>query len=540
MSAFDFLVLAPGVPYNFQPHTVVLNAQKYNVEIIGDLELLSRSGHQIKTIGITGTNGKSTTTALMNHVLSECGLKTAMGGNIGKPVMDLELTDDMDALILEISSYQMDLCPTFRPNISILLNITPDHLDRHGSMAAYVAAKAKILEGDGLAIIGIDDDYTMSLFDMAFCKGERKIIPISTRSSIPEGVFVKDNILKCNTHGEDSEIGNLSGLKTLKGTHNQQNTACVYTACKEMGLDEGSILNAFSTYPGLAHRQYLITVKDDVSYINDTQKKSIPTIIHESNAVLGKANAYLAPKADRIAVAWNNISGLGESDSVRVVVTGNPVRPDIAALYNKPYPALEQDGVLRIFVMGGSQGARVFGEVIPQMVNNLSADHKARLEIVQQCREDDIEEVRQAYKESGVKAELVTFFDNVAERLEKCHLFIGRSGASTVSEVVTAGRPAIFVPYPHHKDQQQKRNADAVFDAGGAWVMTQEGFTVDALLARIETFLQSPEALFNAAENARTCGKPDAARKLGNVVTALASGWDKDANKTFDLTQGRD
>lgn len=270
------------------------------------------------------------------------------------------------------------------------------------------------------------------------------------------------------------------------------------------------------------------------------QKKNIPTIIHEQNAILGKANSYLAPKADRIATAWPNISGMNESDSVRAVVTGNPVRPDIAALYNKPYPSLEQDGVLRIFVMGGSLGASVFGDIIPKMVDNLSSAHKARLEIVQQCRAENIEDVRSAYKAAGVKAELATFFDNVADRLERCHLVIARSGASTVSEVATAGRPAIFVPYPHHKDQQQKRNADAIFDAGGAWVMTQDGFTVEALLARIETFLQNPESLFNAAENARTCGKPDAARKLGNVVTALASGWDKSANKTFDLTQGYD
>ena len=270
------------------------------------------------------------------------------------------------------------------------------------------------------------------------------------------------------------------------------------------------------------------------------QKKSVPTIIHEQNAILGKANAYLTPKADRIALAWQKVEGMSESDAVRVVVTGNPVRPDIAALYNKPYPSLEQDGPLCVFVMGGSQGASIFSEVLPEMVSELSTSHKARLEIVQQCREEDIEKAREAYKAAGVKAELATFFDNVAEQLEHCHLVIARSGAGTVSEVATAGRPAIFVPYPYHKDQQQKRNADAVFDAGGAWVMTQDGFTVEALLARIETLLQNPEALFNAAENARSCGRPDAARKLGNLVTALASGWDKSANKTFDLTQGHD
>lgn len=270
------------------------------------------------------------------------------------------------------------------------------------------------------------------------------------------------------------------------------------------------------------------------------QKKNIPTIIHEQNAILGKANAYLAPKADRIALAWPNVQGMNESDAVRSVVVGNPVRPDIAALYNKPYPSLEQDGVLRIFVLGGSQGASIFSDVLPQVVDNLSTSHKSRLHIVQQCRQEDIDRVDAAYREAGVKAELAPFFDDVAKKLENSHLVIARSGAGTVAEVTTAGRPAIFVPYPYHKDQQQKRNADAVFDAGGAWVMTQEGFTVDALLARIETFLQNPEALFNAAENARTCGKPDAARKLGNIVTAMASGWDKKANVTFDLTQGRD
>ncbi len=272
--------------------------------------------------------------------------------------------------------------------------------------------------------------------------------------------------------------------------------------------------------------------------VQAAQKKNVATIIHEQNAILGKANAYLAPKADRIALSWPNVAGINESDAVRSVVVGNPVRPDIAELFNKPYPALEQDGPLRIFVMGGSQGASIFSEVLPAMVKNLSTAHKARLEIVQQCREDDLAQVEKEYLEAGIKAELKSFFDDVPTQLQKAHLVISRSGAGTVAEVTTAGRPAIFVPYPHHKDQQQKRNADTVFDAGGAWVMTQEGFTVDALLARIETFLQNPEALFNAAENARSCGKPDAARKLGNLVTAMASGWDKRANKTFDLTQG--
>lgn len=257
------------------------------------------------------------------------------------------------------------------------------------------------------------------------------------------------------------------------------------------------------------------------------QTMKIPTVIHEQNAILGRANVFLAPKADRIAVAWRHVEGLESTDEARAVVTGNPVRPDISGLYNKPYPTIEQDGPLRIFITGGSQGASIFSEVLPEALSKLPEQYRARLDIAQQCREEDLLRVKAIYEHAGIKADLRPFFKDMALQFEKCHLVIARSGAGTVSEVTTAGRPAIFVPYPHHADQQQKRNADSVSDAGGAWVMTQNGFTVEALTARLETFLQTPETLFRAAENARSCGRPDAARKLGNIVMALASGWDK-------------
>jgi UDP-N-acetylglucosamine--N-acetylmuramyl-(pentapeptide) pyrophosphoryl-undecaprenol N-acetylglucosamine transferase len=255
------------------------------------------------------------------------------------------------------------------------------------------------------------------------------------------------------------------------------------------------------------------------------QIKKIPTVIHEQNAILGRANVFLAHKADKIAVAWAHVEGLESSDESRAIVTGNPVRPDISGLYNKPYPTIEQDGMLRIFITGGSQGASVFADVVPNALIKLSSAYRARLDIVQQCHQDDIPRVQKMYDDAGIKCDLRPFFKDMALQLEKCHLVVARSGAGTVSEVTTAGRPAIFVPYPHHADQQQKRNADAVADAGGAWVMTQNGFTPDALMTRLETFLQNPETLFRAAENARSCGRPDAARKLGNIVMALASGW---------------
>lgn len=264
------------------------------------------------------------------------------------------------------------------------------------------------------------------------------------------------------------------------------------------------------------------------------QKMKVHTIIHEQNAILGRANAMLAPKADRIALSMSHIHGLEESDVPRATVTGNPIRDQIAALYSKPYPTVQADGIIRIVVMGGSLGAHIFSEIVPQALVKLSAEHRARIQIVQQCRADDLQNVQAMYERAGIHAELHEFIKDIPVELAQAHLVIARSGASTVAEVTTAGRPAIFVPYPHHPDQQQKINADAVADVGGAWVMTQNGFTPEAVLARIETFLQNPETLFRAAENARSIGRPDAARRLGNLVTAMASGWDKNTGKTAE------
>jgi UDP-N-acetylglucosamine--N-acetylmuramyl-(pentapeptide) pyrophosphoryl-undecaprenol N-acetylglucosamine transferase len=300
----------------------------------------------------------------------------------------------------------------------------------------------------------------------------------------------------------------------------------------------GKIKGAVNLGVGLLQAQRLVSrLKPDavigfggypsVPGVYAAQKQKIPTIIHEQNAIIGKANVFLAPKASRIALSLPVLSGLEDNDKTRAEITGNPVRPDIAALFTEPYPNLKEDGPVHILVMGGSLGAKVFSDIVPRTLARLPAVYRSRLHVVQQCRPDDLETVRGIYAESQIKAELDVFFDDIAGKLKECHLVIARSGASTVAEVTTAGRPAIFVPYPHHKDQQQKMNADSVADAGGAWVMAENGFTQEALLARIETFLQNPQVLFRAAEKARSCGRPDAARKLGNLVTALVSGWNE-------------
>lgn len=271
LSGFAFLLLAPGVPYVFEPHPVVENAQKYDLEIIGDLELLHRMGHGIHTIGITGTNGKSTTTSLITHVLNACGRKAVMAGNIGVPVCDLYFDGDEQFLVLEMSSYQLDLCPTFSPDTSIVLNITPDHLDRHGSMKNYVEAKGKILKGNGRAIISVDDDFTNKLFDDAFCSGQRLMTPVSVRMPIPEGVHVSDGQLFENSRGENQYLADLSNLPTLKGRHNHQNIACSYAALKPLNIDLNDCINALESFSGLAHRQYVAGKINGVTFVNDSK-----------------------------------------------------------------------------------------------------------------------------------------------------------------------------------------------------------------------------------------------------------------------------
>ncbi|MGE0744348.1 MAG: undecaprenyldiphospho-muramoylpentapeptide beta-N-acetylglucosaminyltransferase [Rhodospirillales bacterium] len=251
-------------------------------------------------------------------------------------------------------------------------------------------------------------------------------------------------------------------------------------------------------------------------------RAGLPTLIHEQNAVLGRANRLLAGRVTRIAISFAAVSGLRPQDAAKTVLTGAPVRPEIAALASRPWPAFE--GTLRVLVLGGSQGARVLSEVIPHAVARLAAELRARLSIAQQCRPEDIEAARAVYAGCGADVELATFFDDVPHRLAATHLFIGRAGASTCAEVTAAGRPAILVPYLHATDDHQTANARQIEAAGAAWVMPQGAFTAEALAARLEALLADPAALAAAAERSRAIGKPDAAARLADAVEALAGG----------------
>ncbi len=270
------LVLAPGVPLHFpKPHPVVQAAKTLEMEIICDLEILHRCQHGRKTIGITGTNGKSTTTALVAHIFEEAGKSIAMGGNIGAAVLGLDLPDEDGFFVLEISSYQMDLCPTFRPDISVILNITPDHLDRHGNFKNYAAAKERIFEGEGLAIISLDDEPCRKIYErlIAFENGKRRVRPFSFEGSVENGVYVDRGVLFDARDGEGKEAGTIDGFTTLRGSHNHQNAAAAFAICasKDVGMAADEILKHMQTFSGLPHRQYQTRVVNGIPYINDSK-----------------------------------------------------------------------------------------------------------------------------------------------------------------------------------------------------------------------------------------------------------------------------
>lgn len=244
----------------------------------------------------------------------------------------------------------------------------------------------------------------------------------------------------------------------------------------------------------------------------------VRNIIHEQNAVIGKANLTVARGAHKIAISLPRVIGLSSEEQSRVAITGNPVREEIRKLYDEPYPQPTPDQRFNIFLIGGSQGASVFSDVVPEALSRLSEPDRARLHVVQQCRAGEESRTIDSYQKSGVSCEVQPFFYDVPDQLRKSHLVIARSGASTVAEVTMAGRPAIFVPYPWHKDQQQKMNADVIADNGGAWVMAQDGFTPDSLHARLLTFLQDPGILTRAAVKSKDCAMPNAAQTLADLI----------------------
>ena len=246
-----------------------------------------------------------------------------------------------------------------------------------------------------------------------------------------------------------------------------------------------------------------------------------PTVIHEQNAVLGRVNRFLAGRVDAIATAYAHVDRLAEKHEAKVHLVGNPVREEVLSLRDEPFPPFTEEGLLRILVTGGSQGARVLSEVVPDGLAMLPPALRCRLQVSQQCRPEDIEAVRERYAAHDIPAELGTYFEDMDKRLADTHLFIGRAGASTVAELTVVGRPAILVPLPIATDDHQAANVREIVAAGGARAIRQEKFTPAELAKQIQAMAQHPETLATAAHAAWNCGYANAAADLADLVESF-------------------
>jgi UDP-N-acetylmuramoylalanine--D-glutamate ligase len=272
------LILSPGVPLTHPaPHDIVAKARASNAEVIGDVELFAREirpegKNRAPVIAITGTNGKSTTTALAGHILNSCGFDAQIGGNIGKPVLELSPPTAKTIYVLEVSSYQIDLSRGLKPDVAMLSNITPDHIDRHGSVEGYAAVKTRLLEqaAGGIAVIGVDDALTSSIYTKISASGQNAV-PVSVGKVLGRGVFALEGTLYDAQSGRANRIADLSNASHLPGAHNWQNAALAYAATKTYARDPRAVASAIIDFPGLAHRIEDVGRIGLVRFVNDSK-----------------------------------------------------------------------------------------------------------------------------------------------------------------------------------------------------------------------------------------------------------------------------
>lgn len=278
------LVLSPGIPLTHpKPHPVVELAREYNVPIVGEVELLYRACPEATYIGITGTNGKSTTTTLIGHILQEAGVECQVGGNLGTPALALQPLGKSGVFVLEMSSYQLDLLHTTQFNVAILLNITPDHLDRHGDIAGYIAAKQHIFErmtADDVAIVEEAVSGQLSVVS--------KLVKISAEKELADGVYVKDGVLYDTATIHNSPF-TIHHITSLTGRHNWQNAAAAYAATKAIGVSSEKIYAAMQNFAGLRHRLQLVSTINGVKFINDSKATNADAT---ANALAPYQNIY--------------------------------------------------------------------------------------------------------------------------------------------------------------------------------------------------------------------------------------------------------
>lgn len=274
-STIDSFVLAPGVPLTHpKPHWTAEIAQENDTEIIGDIEIFVRE-RRVRApdspfIAITGTNGKSTTTALISHIIGSAELNIQMGGNIGTAVLSLDEPHIDNIYVVECSSYQIDLAPSLNPSAGVLLNLTPDHLDRHGSMEHYASVKERLVAQSDFAVIGQDDEYCQKIQERLVEKGV-DVFTISTSTNLENGIFLDDTFLIETKGGISRVVADLDGIETLRGKHNAQNAAAAVAVCQVIGLPEQDIVHGLKSFPGLMHRMQPIAKLSNIQFINDSK-----------------------------------------------------------------------------------------------------------------------------------------------------------------------------------------------------------------------------------------------------------------------------
>lgn len=357
----DFIVWSPGIPHTYpEPHPIAIRARAEGIKIISDIDILSISVPDTEYIGITGTNGKSTTTALIGHTLKEFR-PTQIGGNIGFPVLDMEQLDNSGTYVLEMSSYQTELSQDFSPIGTVFLNITPDHLYRHGGMQGYIDAKKKIFSKPYLglrkpfAVIGIDTEDSYDIYEELDEDNIWTAIPVSTQKKLDKGVYVEDSVLFEVRDGLSTPITDLNEFQYLRGKHNHENIACSYAIIRQLyGYEPQKIIQAMHSFTGLAHRQYLVRKIDNVSYINDSKATN--------------ADATLRALACFHHIYW--------------ILGGQPKEGGLNGLED---------------YMGRVQHAYLIGEAAPEFAiwlekNNVSYTHCGTLEVATQKAHKDAQE----------------------------------------------------------------------------------------------------------------------------------------------------
>ncbi|GGH27474.1 UDP-N-acetylmuramoylalanine--D-glutamate ligase [Alsobacter metallidurans] len=319
-SSFSALILSPGVPLTHPaPHWTVEKARAAGIEIIGDVELFCRERAAIAPdapfIAITGTNGKSTTTALIAHLVRSAGMDVQMGGNIGTAVLLLDPPAAGRVHVVECSSFQVDLAPSLAPSVGVLLNITPDHLDRHGSMENYAAIKERLAARADLAVVGVDDDWCRAIAVRLQAAG-RAVIPVSVERELDEGLYAEDHVVVRKAHGRRIVLADLAGIGSLRGAHNAQNAAAAIAALEAIGVDEQAIRRGLASFPGLAHRMEQVGRAGKTLFVNDSKATNadaaekalaaFPGAIHWIIGGVAKEGGVqpLAPLFGRVAKAY--------------------------------------------------------------------------------------------------------------------------------------------------------------------------------------------------------------------------------------------